>query len=447
MESKQTSKSDIKEILQSKHSYQTEFRDAVLEVMDDVINYYDGDSSENILSFFNRLIEPDRTIKFKIEWFDDQNILQVNRGFRVQFNNSIGPYKGGIRFHPTVNESILKFLAFEQIFKNALTGFPMGGAKGGSDFNPKGKSEHEIRRFCQAFMMELYKYIGSNKDIPAGDIGVGTREIGYLYGTYLRLTDNFSGVLTGKHPNFGGSCGREEATGYGCVFFLKNALNEHQIDLTDKRVLVSGAGNVALYTVEKLLEENAKVLTVSDSKGTLYFENGITSKELDDLKELKFTHKQPLKEWKGKNGEYREDEKPWSINADIAMPCATQNEMDANDVKTLIRNGVEAICEGANMPVTGEGVEILKGNKILYLPGKAANAGGVAVSNLELSQNAVRQSSTKSEIENHLSKVMERIYRNCIDNIEKEGGQYNYKAGANLYAFKKVYKSMKDLVG
>ncbi len=437
-------KDEIKKLLNKHHSGEEEFHEAVLSVCEDLTDY--GQESE-LLNLFERLIEPDRLIKFKVEWFDDDNILRVNRGYRVQFNNSLGPYKGGLRFHPSVNESVLKFLGFEQIFKNALTGLPMGGGKGGADFNPKGKSDNEIRRFCWAYMEELHKYIGAERDIPAGDIGVGVREIGYLFGQFIKLTGRYSGVLTGKHPNFGGSCGREEATGYGCVYFLEEALKYHEIKIENKRVSVSGAGNVALYTIEKLLDKNAKVLTLSDSQGTLYFKDGITRSALDKLMDLKFSRRGQLSEFSSSEAVYRTDKTPWDIPVDIAIPCATQNEINKEQVKTLIENGLECICEGANMPLTSEALnEVLK-NNLIFLPGKAANAGGVAVSGFERSQNAAYWSLSKQEVDKKLQETMQEIHKNCLWGVEKKNGIVPYKSGANIYAFNKVVKTMKNLRG
>ncbi len=443
-------KSPIVDILSHHHSYQPEFHDAVKEVYDDIKEFSNNISKEELDSFFTRLIEPDRTLRFKVEWFDDEGNIHVNRGHRVQFNNAFGPYKGGLRFHPSVNESILKFLGFEQIFKNALTGLPMGGAKGGSDFNPKAKSEHEIRRFCESFMKELYKYIGPTRDVPAGDIGVGTREIGYLYGTYLKLTDNYTGVLTGKHPNFGGSCGREEATGHGAVYFMKQALEHHNAELKDQRVLVSGAGNVALFAIEKCLDFGAKVLTVSDSNGCLYFSEGIRESDLEAIKDLKLNKRQRLSEFQSSRARYLEGESSWGlkgIEAHLALPCATQNEVNDTDLENLINSGVKLIAEGANMPLTSQAQEILKKKGIIFLPGKATNAGGVAVSGFERSQNAVYISVGKKEIDQKLQSIMKEIHESCIRSVDRVNGIYPYKLGANLYAFDKVYSATRSLFG
>lgn len=437
----------IDQLLTHYHSYESEFRHAVFEVLSDVIEGETQLSLDEIESFFERIIEPDRTIRFKVEWFDDQNVLHVNRGYRVQFNNDLGPYKGGLRFHPTVNESILKFLGFEQIFKNALTGFPMGGAKGGSDFNPKGKSEHEVRRFCQSFMDELQRHIGENMDIPAGDIGVGEREIGFLYGHFLKLTNRYTGVITGKHPNFGGSCARVEATGYGCAMFLKNVCDYHHFDLSKQRVLISGAGNVALHAAEKLISYGLKVLTVSDSNGTLYFKDALKEKDLKAIKNLKFENRGRLRDFKSSGAEYLEGEKPWGLEAEVILPCATQDEISGEEALELIRKGAKVFCEGANMPLRPEALEVVAAEEILFLPGKAANAGGVAVSNLERAQNATHRMASFSEVENTLEEVMERIHRNCLKYVDRVNGVVPYKAGANIYSFNKLYETTKFLRG
>ncbi len=437
----------IDHLLAHHHSYESEFRHAVFEVLNDVINGESDLTEAQMASFFERMIEPDRTIRFKVEWFDDQNVLHVNRGYRVQFNNDLGPYKGGLRFHPTVNLSILKFLGFEQIFKNALTGFPMGGAKGGSDFDPKGKSPHEVRRFCDSFMSELYKHIGADIDIPAGDIGVGEREIGYLYGHYLKLTNRYTGVLTGKHPSFGGSCGRVEATGYGAAMILKHATEYHHQDLKKMRVLISGSGNVALHAAEKLIDYGATVLSISDSGGTLYFKEGIKESDLTELKDLKFKLRGRLRDFHGTRSTYLEGEKPWALEGDVAMPCATQDELNGIDALKLIDNGVQVFCEGANMPLTPEALEVVAGRGIIFLPGKAANAGGVAVSNLERSQNATHRTASFAEALTRLEEVMEKIHQNCLKYVDRVDGVIPYKMGANLYSFHKLYETSKFLRG
>lgn len=432
--------------IEKNHKGEDEFIQALREVYLDVAEYEKNISKEDINSFFTLFSEPDRTIKFKVEWFDDQGKLQVNRGYRVQYNNCLGPYKGGLRFHPSVNESILKFLGFEQVFKNALTDMPMGGGKGGSDFDPKGKSEQEIIKFCKSFMEELQKYIGADVDVPAGDIGVGTREIGYMYGHYLKLTNHYTGVLTGKHPNFGGSCGREEATGYGAVHFANFALKEHKKSLKGQRVLVSGSGNVALFAVEKLIEQESVVLTVSDSGGTLFFKEGIDKEMLERLKKFKFKRHGRLKNFDSNGlGSYMESKSPWSLEAEIAFPCATQNEISGEDAKKLVSNGVFCIVEGANMPLDDNAQEVVMAKDVIYLPGKAANAGGVAVSGLERTQNATYKSLTSERVENLLCEIMKEIHDNCLKYAPKNNGVVNYKAGANLYAFNKVFETSKFL--
>ena len=431
---------EIQNYLSTHSSYQSEFHQAVHEITEDLIQN-DIISSDKGLLRFKRLIEPDRVIRFKVEWMDDNNQMQLNRAWRVQFNNLIGPYKGGLRFHPSVNESILKFLGFEQIFKNALTGLPMGGAKGGSDFDPKKRSEGEIMRFCHAFIEELQRYIGKDRDIPAGDIGVGTREIGYMYGHYLKLNQQYTGSLTGKHPNFGGSCGREEATGYGCAFILKEFVEDNNETLKDKSVLISGAGNVALYAAEKLIEFGLKVLTVSDSNGYLYFKNGMTAKELQEIKRLKFENRARLSEYK--NAEYIDGKKPWEQSAEIIMPCATQNELGGDEVDQLLARA-QYVVEGANMPLTADAIKKVEESKAYYIPAKAANAGGVAVSGIERTQNSLHKYLSKSEVENRLKDIMENIYSHCR---QFSTDQYSLKAGANIYSYQKIMKTMKSLRG
>lgn len=438
-------------LLSTDHSYQTEFHSAVREIFEDINSADIGMSEEEVFSFFERLIEPDRSLRFKVEWFDDDNILQVNRGYRVQFNSSFGPYKGGLRFHPSVNESVLKFLGFEQTFKNILTGLPMGGAKGGSDFDPKGKSTHEIRRFCQAFMNELHKYIGPDTDIPAGDIGVGSREISFLYGHYNKVTNTYNtGTLTGKDLSLGGAKGREEATGYGCVFFLENALNYNEMTSLDSSlVALSGSGNVALHCAEKLLEKNAVVCSVSDSGGTLHFKDGLTSELLEDLKLFKLQERGRLRDFKRDLDtiNYLEGKNPWGLKCDIAIPCATQNEIELDDAKKLVANGVVGICEGANMPSTNEAISYFTEKNILFLPAKAANAGGVAVSGFERSQNAIHISEDQGTILSRLEETMKEIHDHCAEGVSKENGIISYKRGANIYAFKKLVHMMKALNG
>ena len=388
-----------------------------------------------------RLVTPDRIIEFRVPWYDDQGKLNINRGYRVQWNNSVGPYKGGLRFHPSVNLSIMKFLAFNQTFKNSLTTLPMGGAKGGSDFDPKGKSEHEVMAFCQSFMDELYKYIGENKDIPAGDIGCGAREIGYMFGEYRRLTDNFAGVLTGKGLSYGGSLARKEATGYGLLYITRAMLDANNISIKDKRVIVSGAGNVAIYAIEKALELGAKVITASDSSGYIYDPNGI---DLKALKEVKEVRRGRIKEYLEFHPEavFHAEEKVWNEAGDIYLPCATQNEFDINDAKRLVSNGGIALCEGANMPLTNEAVDYLVKNKVLYIPGKASNAGGVSTSLLEMHQNSIRLSKSFSEVDELLKEIMNNIFAGIL-NISKE---YNlgtdYKSASDILAFIRLSEAM-----
>lgn len=429
--------SDVKKLLETHHPHQDEFHQAVIEVFEDVKDFYNDHDEYKKYAIAERLIEPDRIINFRVTWVDDAGKVQVNRGWRVQFNNAIGAYKGGLRFHPTVNESILKFLGFEQCFKNALTGMPMGGGKGGSDFDPKGKSDMEVMRFCQAFMEELHRHIGPSIDVPAGDINVGTREIGYLFGHYLKIENQFQGVITGKGPNFGGSCGRTEATGYGCIYFLEEMLKAHDQKLSGKTVIISGAGNVALHAAEKAIAENAKVLCLSDSKGLLHFKDGLTDQDLKEIKKIKTEQHGALKDYK-KNGEYKDGAEPWSIKADIALPCATQNEVDEKEAKMLVEHGVIAIAEGANMPLTAKAQDIIMKNKIIYGPAKAANAGGVAVSGLERTQNAEMRSWSLDRVDRELREIMKDIHARSIEHIERRNGIYNYRKGANIASFKKI---------
>ncbi|MFP4313902.1 MAG: NADP-specific glutamate dehydrogenase [Alphaproteobacteria bacterium] len=426
-----------KDYLKHSHPHSEEFHQAVNEIFEDIEEFYGNDARYKQANILERLIEPDRIIRFRVCWEDDNHDIQVNRGWRVQFNNALGAYKGGLRFHPDVNESVLKFLGFEQCFKNALTGLPMGGGKGGSDFNPKGRSDREIMRFCHAFMDELYRHIAPDIDVPAGDINVGAREIGYLFGRYLKITNEWEGVITGKSPAFGGSCGRVEATGYGVVYFLKEMLAAHEDTLEGKSVLISGAGNVALHVAEKCLQEKCNVLSVSDSKGVLYFKDGMNEKQLREIKEQKLDNHGALKDMT--IGEYKKDAKPWDVeNADIALPCATQNEIDENDARTLAKNNILAVIEGANMPLTAKAKDIIRDNNILCGPGKAVNAGGVAVSGLERAQNASLESWGLEEVDQKLQEIMKNIHARCIEHIEKKEGIYPYHKGANIYGFKKL---------
>ena len=416
-----------------------EFHQAVQEVVETLMpfvldnrKYYDA----NILE---RMTEPDRVVIFRVCWEDDDGNIRTNRAWRVQFNNSIGPYKGGLRFHPTVTLSVLKFLGFEQVFKNSLTGLPMGGAKGGSNFNPKGKSNAEVMRFCQSLMIELHRHIGEDTDVPAGDIGVGAREISYLFGQYKRLENRFTGILTGKGLSFGGSLVRTEATGYGSVYFCENMLNHAGDSLKGKTCAVSGSGNVAIYTVEKVTELGGKVVTLSDSGGTLHDAAGITPEKLAWVKELKEVRRGRIQEYVDQfGGEFHAGKRPWAVPCDVAFPSATQNELELEDAKTLVKNGVKVVCEGANMPTSLEGTRVLLDAKVLYGPGKAANAGGVAVSGLEQSQNALRLSWSRDEVDERLRTIMKSIHDKCVDYAAPENGWVNYVKGANVAGFVKV---------
>lgn len=423
--------------LTENHPHSNEFYQAVGEVFHDIADFYKDHSIYADANILERITEPDRIIRFRVCWEDDKQQIHVNRGWRVQFNNALGAYKGGLRFHPTVNESVLKFLGFEQCYKNALTGMPMGGGKGGSDFDPRGRSDAEIMRFCHAFMDELYRHIGPNIDVPAGDINVGAREIAYLYGRYIQITGRWEGVLTGKSPSFGGSCGRAEATGHGVVYFLENMLDAHNDALEGKSVLLSGSGNVSLYAAEKCISKGATVLSVSDSGGTLYFKDGITTDHLHTLMQLKFEDRGRLEE--SSCGEFYKDKKPWDItDADIAIPCATQNEVTLEDAKALTKNGISTIIEGANMPLTADAQTWVLDNQVLYGPAKAANAGGVTVSGLERSQNASLESWGLKEVDNKLQTIMKTIHDRCCEHVDKVDGLTPYRKGANIYGFKKL---------
>lgn len=419
-----------------------EFLQAVTEVVEDLIPYINNHHQDyETLKILERIVEPERVISFRVTWLDDNNQIQVNRGYRVQMNSAIGPYKGGLRFSPTVNLSILKFLAFEQVFKNSLTSLPIGGGKGGSDFDPKGKSDMEIMRFCQAFMTELYRHIGAETDVPAGDIGVGGREIGYLYGQYKKIQNNFTGVLTGKGVQWGGSYIRPEATGYGLLYFVSCVYDNNNESLEGKTVTISGAGNVAYYAAEKAIQLGAKVITLSNSSGTLYDEEGFSNEKLHHLATLgrdiqKFTEKY-------KSASFHSNSKPWKFKCDIALPCATQNELDESDALELVKNGCKCVAEGANMPSTAEAVKVFHQAKIIYAPGKAANAGGVAVSGLEMSQNWIGQQWSTEKVDGRLKLIMENIHKTCIRYGKEECGYINYLKGANIGGFIKVAESMK----
>ena len=434
---------EVVERLKQRFPNEPEYIQAVSQVLETIEDEYNRHPDFDQANLIERLCIPDRIIKFRVNWLDDKGNVQTNMGFRVQHNNSIGPYKGGLRFHASVNESILKFLAFEQTFKNALTTLPMGGAKGGSDFSPRGKSNAEVMRFCQAFMRELWNYIGPDCDVPAGDIGVGGREVGYMFGQYKKLTNQFVGILTGKGQEFGGSLIRPEATGYGNVYFLQNMLKTRNIDIKGKTVLVSGSGNVAQYTIEKLLELGAKPLTCSDSDGYIYDPDGIDEEKLAYIMELKNIERGRIREYAEKyNVKYVAGGRPWSEKADIATPCATQNEINGEAAAELVKNGVIAVTEGANMPSTPEAVKIFQDVKILYCPGKASNAGGVAVSGLEMSQNSGRLKWSREEVDERLHQIMDDIHSNCVKYGTEADGYINYVKGANVAGFIKVAKAM-----
>ncbi len=422
-----------------------EFQQAVKEVLDSLGPVLDKHPEYVDAKILDRVVEPERQILFRVPWQDDRGNVQVNRGFRFEFNSALGPYKGGLRFHPSVNASILKFLGFEQVFKNSLTTLPMGGGKGGSDFDPKGKSDSEVMRFCQSFMTELFRHIGPNTDVPAGDIGVGGREIGFMFGQYKRLRNEFTGVLTGKALNWGGSLIRPEATGYGCVYFAEEMLKTRGQSFEGKICTVSGSGNVAQYTVEKLNQLGAKSVTLSDSNGTIYDPDGIDAEKLAFVMELKNMRRGRIKEYAEKYGaEYLEGKRPWGIKCDCAFPSATQNEVNAEDAKTLLKNGCTVIAEGANMPSTPEAIDQYLEAKILYGPAKAANAGGVATSGLEMSQNSMRLSWTQEEVDERLHNIMIAIHKQCYEAAEEYGQPGNLVAGANIAGFVKVADAMLD---
>ena len=423
---------------------QAVFHQAVEEVFGSLKPFLEKNPKYLQHGLLERLVEPERVIMFRVSWVDDKGNVQVNRGYRIQMNSAIGPYKGGLRFHPTVDLGVLKFLAFEQVFKNALTTLPMGGGKGGSDFDPKGKSDGEVMRFCQAFMTELARHIGADLDVPAGDIGVGGREIGYLFGQYKRVRNEFASVLTGKGLAYGGSLIRPEATGYGCVYFAQSMLHTRGEQLAGKRVVVSGSGNVAQYACEKAIQLGAKVLTVSDSNGFVKFpDSGMTEAHVTALLELKNERRERLSMYAKEQGlEYFAEQKPWGVPCDIALPCATQNELDEAAAKTLLANGVQCVAEGANMPSTLGAVEAFTQAKILYAPGKASNAGGVATSGLEMSQNAIRLSWSAEEVDKRLFDIMANIHENCVENGAAADGYVNYVNGANIAGFRKVADAM-----
>ena len=429
--------------IEKRNSHEPEFMQAVKEVAEDLIPYIIKQDIYHGKNILMRMCEPERVLMFRVNWVDDNGEIRVNRGYRIEMNSAIGPYKGGLRFHPSVNLSILKFLAFEQVFKNSLTTLPMGGGKGGSDFDPKNKSDSEVMRFCQSFMTELFRHIGPNTDIPAGDIGVGGREIGYMFGQYKRLKNEFTGVLTGKGVSWGGSLIRPEATGYGTVYFAEDMLNYEGNTLKGKTVTISGAGNVAQYAAEKCLHLGAKVLTMSDSNGFIFDKDGINEDKLNHIMFLKNVKRSRISEYLKKypNASYVKDKKPWSIKCDVALPCATQNELDHLDAKNLISNGCYCVAEGANMPCTIKAISEFKQNKILYAPGKASNAGGVAVSGLEMAQNSLRYSWSREEVDEKLKQIMINIHRSCLE-FGKEKDYINYGKGANISSFIKVADAM-----
>ncbi|MCP4694661.1 MAG: NADP-specific glutamate dehydrogenase [Desulfobacterales bacterium] len=444
--------SDIIQVVKNRDPNQREFHQAVTEVMTSVQPVLDRNPEYHSAKILERIVEPERVIMFRVPWMDDQGEIHVNRGFRIEMSSTIGPYKGGLRFHPSVSLSILKFLAFEQVFKNALTTLPMGGGKGGSDFDPKGKSDHEVMRFCQGFMSELFRHIGPNTDVPAGDIGVGAREIGYLFGMYKKLRNEFTGVLTGKSLDWGGSLIRPEATGYGSVYFAVEMLAHKNKSIEGRTCLVSGSGNVAQYTTEKLLELGAKVVTLSDSSGYIYDESGIDAEKLEYVKMLKNVRRGRIKEYSEKYTDAvytpldpaQEFNPLWSHKADCAFPSATENEINEKDAQNLVNAGVFLVCEGANMPTMPEGIRIFHDNNLLYAPGKAANAGGVSVSGLEMSQNSARLAWTREEVDSRLKIIMKSIHQACLGAAEMFGHPGNYEMGANIAGFVKVVNAMLD---
>ncbi len=438
---------NVQEFLDSvskRNSNEPEFLQAVHEVAETVIPFIEKNKKYQNKKLLERMVEPERVIMFRVPWIDDNGEVQVNRGFRIQMNSAIGPYKGGLRFHPSVNLSILKFLAFEQVFKNSLTTLPMGGGKGGSDFDPKGKSDNEVMKFCQSFMTELQRHIGANTDVPAGDIGVGGREVGYMYGQYKRLRNEFTGVLTGKGLSYGGSLIRPEATGYGNVYFAENMLKTKGDSIKGKTVVVSGSGNVAQFAAEKATQLGGKVITLSDSSGYILDEEGIYAEKLAFVMELKNERRGRIKEYVEKypNAKYFEGETPWKVKCDVALPCATQNELHEADAKALVDNGCICVGEGANMPCTPEAIAVFQKAKILFSPGKASNAGGVATSGLEMSQNSLRFNWTSEEVDTKLKQIMIDIHAQCVKFGTEENGYVDYVKGANIAGFVKVADAM-----
>ena len=435
---------DFLDSVSKRNSNEPEFMQAVHEVAETVIPFIEKNKKYQNKKLLERMVEPERVIMFRVPWLDDKGEVQINRGFRIQMNSAIGPYKGGLRFHPSVNLSILKFLAFEQVFKNSLTTLPMGGGKGGSDFDPKGKSDNEVMKFCQSFMTELYRHIGANTDVPAGDIGVGGREIGFLFGQYKRLQNEFTGILTGKGLAYGGSLIRPEATGYGNVYFAENMLKTKGDSFKGKTVVISGSGNVAQFAAEKATQLGGKVVTMSDSSGYILDEAGIDADKLAFVMELKNEKRGRIKEYVEKytSATYYEGETPWSVKCDIALPCATQNELHEKDAKMLVENGCTCVGEGANMPCTPEAIAVFQENKILFSPGKASNAGGVATSGLEMSQNSMRYNWTSEEVDQKLHQIMNDIHEQCVKFGTEEDGYVDYVKGANIAGFVKVADAM-----
>ncbi len=437
---------DFMDYVKARNPHEPEFLQAVHEVAEAIIPFMEKNPKYQDKLLLERMVEPERTFIFRVPWLDDAGKMQVNRGFRVQFNSAIGPYKGGLRFHPSVNLSILKFLGFEQVFKNSLTTLPMGGGKGGSDFNPKGKSDNEVMRFCQSFMTELSKHIGANTDVPAGDIGVGGREIGFLFGQYKRLRDEFTGVLTGKGMSYGGSLIRPEATGYGAVYFSEMMLGTKNDSLKGKIAVISGSGNVAQYATQKATELGAKVVTLSDSSGYIYDADGIDTEKLAFVMELKNVKRGRISEYVKEypTAKFFKGERPWSVKCDVAYPCATQNELNEEEAKTLVANGTVCVAEGANMPCTPEAIAVFHANKILFSPGKASNAGGVATSGLEMSQNSLRYNWSREEVDAKLKQIMSDIHDSCVKYGTQEDGYVDYVQGANVAGFVKVADAMLD---
>jgi len=435
--------SDFMDWVVSRNPAEEVFHQAVHEVAETVIPFINDNPVYAKIKVLERMAEPDRTISFRVTWADDEGKVHVNRGYRVQFNNSIGPYKGGIRFHPTVNQGILKFLGFEQVFKNSLTGLPMGGGKGGADFDPKGRSQHEIMRFCQSFMTELYRHIGADTDVPAGDIGVGGREIGYMFGQYKRITNQFTGVLTGKGLEYGGSLMRPEATGYGAVYFLENMLHHKGDEIEGKTAVISGSGNVATHAAEKIMHRGGKPVTMSDSGGFIHDPDGFNEEKIDWIKRHKSQRGARISAYVDEfGGTYHEGQRPWGVPCEIAMPCATQNEMNGDEARTLLSNGCMAVSEGANMPCDLDAISAFQAAQILYAPGKAANAGGVGMSGLEMSQNSARLHRSEDDLRQALKKIMSDIHAACVSQGTVSGDHVDYVRGANIAGFKKVADAM-----